>query len=233
MLLPSMQPVPLAEVPPGIIPRIISAAGAGFPSPAQDWADDSINLVELLRLDRAASFVFRISRSSMMDAGIHDNDGVPSREARKPRLFIKMGDPLFIIREVVKRHGIQVRSNYELYADLNRRFNSVIAEFSDTVEVYSIDESFFRLSTVPGGAGDVATAHRVIAIGAYIAGEQRSPRNPRTRRKDDRGDVSGGQRLIPSAVFCWRTWLRSARRRPICSPRPIPALLTFWRLWRA
>src|SRR3546814_10062935 len=29
------------------------AAGAGFPSPAQDWQDDAISLIELLRLDRA------------------------------------------------------------------------------------------------------------------------------------------------------------------------------------
>jgi DNA polymerase V len=96
---------------------------------------------------------------------LSNNDGCAiARSEEAKALHIKMGDPLFKIREVVKRHGIQVRSsNYELYADLNRRFNSVIAEFSDTVEVYSIDESFFRLPPLPGGAGDVAMAHRVIA----------------------------------------------------------------------
>ena len=55
MLLPPMQPVPLAEVPEGLIPFIIGAAGAGFPSPSQDWQEDAICLIELLRLDRAAS----------------------------------------------------------------------------------------------------------------------------------------------------------------------------------
>ena len=52
---------------------------------------------------------------------------------------------------------------YELYADMNRRFNQVLAEHSCTVEVYSIDESFFRLPVLPNGLGDVAAAHRVIA----------------------------------------------------------------------
>ncbi|OHC90517.1 MAG: repressor [Sphingomonadales bacterium GWF1_63_6] len=75
-MLPLMQPVPIAEVPKGILLRIVGAAGAGFPSPAQDWQDDAISLIELLRLDRAASFVFRISGSSMIDAGIYDNDVV-------------------------------------------------------------------------------------------------------------------------------------------------------------
>lgn len=75
-MLPLMQPVPIAEVPKGILLRIVGAAGAGFPSPAQDWQDDAISLIELLRLDRAASFVFRISGSSMIEAGIYDNDVV-------------------------------------------------------------------------------------------------------------------------------------------------------------
>src|SRR3546814_16420568 len=75
-MLPLMQPVPLADVPQGTILRIVGAAGAGFPSPAQDWQDDAISLIELLRLDRAASFFFRISGSIMIDAGIHANDVV-------------------------------------------------------------------------------------------------------------------------------------------------------------
>ena len=61
-------------------------------------------------------------------------------------MHIKMGAPVFKIRDIVRRHGIELRSsNYELYADLNRRFNQVIAEHSDTVEVYSIDESFLTV----------------------------------------------------------------------------------------
>lgn len=71
---------------------------------------------------------------------------------------------MFKIRDIVREHGIQYRSSsYELYADMNRRFNQVLAEHSCTVEVYSIDESFFRLPVLPNGLGDVAAAHRVIA----------------------------------------------------------------------
>jgi len=84
MSLPLMQPIPVAAVSSGLRLRIIGAAGAGFPSPAQDWADDAISLIELLRLDRAASFVFRISGSSMVDAGLHDNDVVVVDRDVKP-----------------------------------------------------------------------------------------------------------------------------------------------------
>lgn len=85
-----------------------------------------------------------------------------ARSAEAKALHIKMGAPMFKIRDIVKRHGIQYRSsNYELYADMNRRFNAVIAEFTDTVEIYSIDESFFRLPVLANGLGDIEQAHRV------------------------------------------------------------------------
>ena len=43
----------------------------------------------------------------------------------------------------------------------NRCFNAVIADHAETVEIYSIDESFFPLPRLTNGLGDVATAHRV------------------------------------------------------------------------
>lgn len=94
---------------------------------------------------------------------LSNNDGcVVARSAEAKALHIKMGAPVFTIRDIIERHGVEMRSsNYELYADLNRRFNEVLAEHTDTVEIYSIDESFFRLSTLPNGYGDVAAAHRI------------------------------------------------------------------------
>lgn len=94
---------------------------------------------------------------------LSNNDGCAvARSEEAKALHIKMGAPVFKLRDTIKRHGIQLRSsNYELYSDLNRRFNQVIAEHSDTVEVYSIDESFFRLPVRPDGLGDVEAAHRV------------------------------------------------------------------------
>ena len=87
---------------------------------------------------------------------LSNNDGCAvARSEEAKALHIKIGAPVFKIRDIIKRHGIQVRSsNYELYGDLNRRFNLVIAEYSDTVEIYSIDESFFCLPVLADGLGD-------------------------------------------------------------------------------
>ena len=94
---------------------------------------------------------------------LSNNDGCAvARSEEAKALHVRMGEPVFKIRDRIKRHGIQLRSsNYELYGDLNRRFNAVIADHSETVEIYSIDESFFRLPVLSNGLGDVATAHAV------------------------------------------------------------------------
>lgn len=96
---------------------------------------------------------------------LSNGDGcVVARSEEARALHIKVGAPVFKISETIRRHGVQLRSsNYEMYADVNRRFNPVLAEHTDTLEVYSIDESFFRLPTLPNGLGDVASAHRARA----------------------------------------------------------------------
>jgi hypothetical protein len=57
--LPHAHPIPVSEIVPTLHLRIVGAAGAGWPSPAQDWEETAINLVELLRLDRAVAKVHR------------------------------------------------------------------------------------------------------------------------------------------------------------------------------
>lgn len=108
MLLPAMQPIPLAETNEGLIPLIVGAAGAGFPSPSQDWSEDAICLKELLRLDRAASFVFRISGTSMIEAGIYDNDVVVVDRDTRPvegHIVIAIVDGGFVCRQLARRQG--------------------------------------------------------------------------------------------------------------------------------
>ncbi|MEC3912946.1 Y-family DNA polymerase [Sphingobium sp. CR2-8] len=94
---------------------------------------------------------------------LSNNDGCAiARSEEAKALHVRMGDPVFKMRDRIKRHGIQIRSsNYELYADLNRRFNAVIADHADVMEIYSIDESFFRLPALPNGLGNVKMAHLV------------------------------------------------------------------------
>lgn len=64
----ALQPLHL-PLPPTLIP-------AGFPSPAQDYQATSIDLNELLIRDKTSTYIFRITGSSMVDAGIADGDEI-------------------------------------------------------------------------------------------------------------------------------------------------------------
>lgn len=69
-----------------------------------------------------------------------------ARSAEAKALGIKMGDPIFKIADVIKRHGIIVKaSNYTLYADMQRRVIAATEPFCSDHEIYSIDENFVSL----------------------------------------------------------------------------------------
>ncbi len=79
---------------------------------------------------------------------LSNNDGCAvARTAEAKALGIKMGAPMFTIRDLCKREGVVVfSSNYTLYGDMSRRMNTVYDAFSPDIEVYSIDESFLDLT---------------------------------------------------------------------------------------
>ncbi len=80
---------------------------------------------------------------------LSNNDGiVVAANEHAKRLGLK-GQPFFRIRDTLRRHGGVARSsNYELYADMSRRFHSLLGRHAAAQEVYSIDESFLA---VPAG----------------------------------------------------------------------------------
>ena len=82
---------------------------------------------------------------------LSNNDGcVVARSQEAKALGITMGVPLFKIRDIIKRHGVVVRSsNYALYGDLSERVMSVLAASAPRHEVYSIDECFLDLDHLP------------------------------------------------------------------------------------
>lgn len=82
---------------------------------------------------------------------LSNNDGcVVSRSNEAKALGIKMAVPWYQIEQQARIAGVYVySSNYTLYAEMSRRFFSVLAEhFSpDDLEAYSIDECFIQLTS--------------------------------------------------------------------------------------
>ena len=81
---------------------------------------------------------------------LSNNDGcVISRSREAKDLGIKMGEPYFKVKDLVKKNKVEVySSNYALYGDISRRVMKVLKTFSPKVEIYSIDEAFIDLSFI-------------------------------------------------------------------------------------
>lgn len=107
--------------------------------------------------------LFRPSLRNRPVVVLSNNDGCcVARSNEAKALGVQMGVPYFQIRKnFEKAGGIALSSNYTLYADLSNRMMSVIGQYSERQEIYSIDESFlewdgFRLFDT----GKMATALR-------------------------------------------------------------------------
>jgi len=79
---------------------------------------------------------------------LSNNDGcIIARSNEAKALGIGMGDPYFKKKAFLRKHGVKVfSSNYALYGDLSFRIMSILQKEEPEVEVYSIDESFIRLT---------------------------------------------------------------------------------------
>ena len=75
---------------------------------------------------------------------LSNNDGcIVSRSAEARALGIRMGQPYFQVQRQLERLGVIVRSsNYALYADMSQRLMTVLEEWVEALEIYSIDEAF-------------------------------------------------------------------------------------------
>src|ERR1044071_4921318 len=85
---------------------------------------------------------------------LSNNDGcVIARSEEAKALGIPMGFPAFKLADLVKEHAIEVySSNYTLYGDLSARVMTTLTQWTPDVEVYSIDEAFLKLPTLPPDA---------------------------------------------------------------------------------
>ena len=78
---------------------------------------------------------------------LSNNDGCcVARSQEVKNLGVLMGDPVFKIRDLIKRENITLfSSNYAYYGDVSHRVVQTLGSVVPTIEPYSIDESFLNL----------------------------------------------------------------------------------------
>lgn len=81
---------------------------------------------------------------------LSNNDGcVIARSQEAKDLGIPMGEPVYKLRELIKKENVTVfSSNYVLYGDMSDRVMKTLASFIPEIEIYSIDEAFLRMHEI-------------------------------------------------------------------------------------
>ncbi|GAB2777900.1 DNA polymerase V [Hymenobacter luteus] len=101
--------------------------------------------------------VFRPELEGRPVVVLSNNDGcIIARSNEAKALGLKMGDPYFQVKELLRQHDVAVcSSNYELYGDMSRRVMWYLGQVAPEVEVYSIDEAFLNLAGMTRHLGDL------------------------------------------------------------------------------
>ena len=82
---------------------------AGFPSPADDYVEDRLDLNQLLVQNKSATFFLRVKGDSMINAGIHDGDIIVVDRSVEPvdrSVVVAVIDGELTIKRLVKRNGV-------------------------------------------------------------------------------------------------------------------------------
>ena len=91
-----------------VLPMPVAAVRAGFPSPAEDFAVNRLDLTQLLITHPQATFLLRVAGASMREAGIFDGDLLVVNRALKPihtDVVLAVVDGEFTCKTLWLKHG--------------------------------------------------------------------------------------------------------------------------------
>ena len=122
------------------IPLLNDSVSAGFPSPADDYTEENIDLNEHLISNPFSTFFLRIKGDSMINAGIKDKDLIivdKSLIAKPGNIIIAMIDGEFTIKRLsIKNDELYLKAENNNYPDF--RFKNHIDVQIWGVVIYSI-----------------------------------------------------------------------------------------------
>ena len=122
------------------IPLLTDSVSAGFPSPADDYTEENIDLNEHLISNPFSTFFLRVKGDSMINAGIKDKDLIivdKSLIAKPGDIVIAMIDGEFTIKRLsIKNNELYLKAENHNYPDF--RFKNHINVQIWGVVIYSI-----------------------------------------------------------------------------------------------
>ena len=122
------------------IPLLTDSVSAGFPSPADDYTEENIDLNDHLIRNPFSTFFLRVKGDSMINSGIHDKDLIIVDKSLNPKpgnIVIAMIDGEFTVKRFsIKNNKLYLKAENRNYPDFN------LEDYSDVhiwgVVIYSI-----------------------------------------------------------------------------------------------
>ena len=87
---------------------LLTPIPAGWPSPAEDYVEDSLDLHRLVVRNPAATFFLRVVGDSMLGAGIHNGDLLIVDRSLSPttgKVVVAVVDGELTVKRLLKRQG--------------------------------------------------------------------------------------------------------------------------------
>jgi len=133
-------PVPISEAP-LLAVLLRNRVCAGFPSPAEAVGAQRIDLTQMLITHAQATYFLRASGTSMVEAGIFDNDILVVDRAIKPRhghIVVAIVDGDFTVKQLYQRLGrIKLKAANPTFAD-------IVPKEGQTLEVWGVVTSSIK-----------------------------------------------------------------------------------------
>lgn len=115
------------------LPLFLERVPAGFPSPAQDYVEDMLDLNDLCIRHRSATYFVRASGHSMTDAGIKDGDLLVVDKSEKPGhgdIVIAAVDGEFTVKVLQLRPSLALQP-------MNPTFPTIYPD-PDSLEIFGV-----------------------------------------------------------------------------------------------
>ena len=117
------------------LPLYSSLVRAGFPSPADDYLEGSIDLNRFLISNAAATFMIRVNGDSMEGAGIYSNDVLIVDKSKDPKngdVIVAVLNGEFTVKRLMKESGI-----YFLKAE-NPNYENIILNGDSGFQIWGV-----------------------------------------------------------------------------------------------
>lgn len=133
-------------IPPDLEPLVLLMASAsaalGFPSPAEDFKTEPVDVMKKLMPYPQSMFLLRVKGPSMREDGIFDDDVLVVSKAIKPvngHLVVALLESEFTVKRLRMRHG-RVR-----LTAANPTYPDIVPKEGETLQIWAVATGLIRI----------------------------------------------------------------------------------------